>query len=128
MPFDPETIDRLTDRLTGAPAEPLSADERDLLVAALTDLAAAHAVIAKQTRLLLLHGELRSRLTSITAEALGSVRDRLDSPGALTGYDEVGADRARRELLAGIESATTTRATLAATLGFVARVFGLRSA
>lgn len=127
MPIDTDTIDRLTDRLTTPDPSPLTDDERALLVAALAELAAAHAVIATQERLLMLHGELRSRLRSITGEALAQVRDRLDETAALAGYDADAADAARRALLAEIESANSTRATLAATLGFAARLFGLRS-
>lgn len=127
MPIDQAAIDRLADRLTGDDPAPLSPDEKELLSASLAELAAAHTVIAKQSRLLRLHGELDERIAAIARDALGAVRDHLDAPGPLAGFDASAADAARRTLLTQIESANTTRATLGATLGFVARLFGLHS-
>lgn len=128
MTIDQETIDRLSFKLTAQTDSPLTGAERSLVANALGQLAASQATIAEQSRLLRLHGELRSRIDAIAGAAIETLRNHLDEPGPVTGYDADAADSARRELLAEIESANTTRATLAATLGFVRNLIGLRSA
>lgn len=104
---------------TGQPTITLLSDEGQLVSAALLELIASQTVIAKQTRLLQLHGELRSRIDTIAKDAIELVTNRLDTPNPVQAYDFESAEAARRELLASTESANTTRATLAAALRFV---------
>lgn len=125
MPVTRTDIDRLTGQLLADDAPALTGADRDLLVGALAALAIAQHELAVQARLLLLHGEHRARIESIARDALASVRAHADAPGPLAGFDADAAAAARRDLLAEIESANTARATLAATLGFVARALGL---
>lgn len=124
MKITETAIHTLTTRLTSDNADPLSSDEKALLSAALVELAAAQALIARHTRLLHLHGELHNRLRDIANEALDDVARRLDAPDALHEYDFEKAQAARQSLLAEIEAANSTRAALAATLQFVRRIAG----
>ncbi len=124
MTIDTQTIDRLTARLTSADdPSPLTEEERSLLSAALTQLAASQAIIAGQDRLLQLHGEMKSQIDSIAQSALSSLSTQLQGPSPLDAYDADAAQAARRQLLAEIESANTSRASLAAVFRFV-RAFG----
>lgn len=124
MNMDVTAIDALARRLTSDDPSPLSNDERRLLATALAELAASQEVIAKQTRLLQLHGEFRGRINAITADAIAGVASHLDTSNLLETYDFDRAEAARRDLLASIDNANTTRATLAATLTFVRRLIG----
>lgn len=125
MPTDLADIDRLTELLLADGPTTLTSADRELLVGALGALAVAQHELATQSRLLLLHGELHTRIETITRDALARVRSHIESPGPFAGFDAADADAARRTLLTEIESANTARASLAATLGFVARLLGL---
>lgn len=126
MTIDQQTIDRLSDRLSGASdTSPLTEEERALVSSALTQLAASQAIIAGQNRLLQLHGELRSQIDSIAQSALGALRSHLDKPSPLDEFDFGAAETARLQLLDEIESANTKRATFAAVFRFVRTFAGL---
>jgi|GEM_PF-3489984 len=123
--LDPDALSDLATRLTTSDQAPLTTSEKSLLSAALVQLAASQSALAKQSRLLQLHGERRTRINVIAADALNDLQSHLDAPAAVDQYDFDAADAARATLLAEIESANTTRATLAASLGFVRRLVGL---
>ncbi len=124
MKLNHDKLNTLAAQLTSENTNPLSHHDRELLAAALLQLAASQDTIARQSRLLQLHGELRSRIHEIANSALISMQVRLDTPNSLSSFDFEGAEAARTQLLASIESANTTRATLAATLAFVRRLIG----
>ncbi len=125
MPITQTDIARLSELLVTDTPHMLTDTDRDLFVGALAALAVAQHELAAQSRLLLLHGEHGARIETITRDALANVRAHADMPSPLAGFDADAAAAARRDLLAEIESANTARATLAATLGFVARALGL---
>lgn len=124
MNIDHAALDSLAARLTSDDETPLTAEDRALLRDALMHLAASQDIIARQSRLLQLHGELQSRIDDLAQAAISGLRSRLDTPNPLGDFDFSGADEARRELLAAVDGANTTRATLAATLAFVRRLLG----
>lgn len=125
MTIDQSAIDALVAKLAPDGNAELTAEDRVILTGAILELAACQDIIARQTRLLQLHGELRSRLSAIAQDAIDGVQSRLDTSNPLTAYDFESAEAARRDLLAAVEYANTTRATLAATLAFVRRLIGL---
>lgn len=124
MNITPESIEQLPDRLMSDDAALLSEEEKAVLSRALIELTASQSVISKQSRLLQLHGELRDRIESVTTETLADLHARLDDHAPVKSFDFAAADAARTELLTAVESANTTRATLAAALGFVRRLIG----
>ena len=119
MTIDSTTIDRLTARLTDGSAQPLTGDERALLVAALETLTADQGVIVRLQRLLVARGESLDRIDAITSAALATARARLDQPNPDTGYDYAAADLARRSLAGAVQDAKSGKASITAALQFV---------
>lgn len=122
MTISEATIHRLTDRLDSGDDSPLTDDERSLLRAALNQLAADEQMIARQQRLLRLHGESADRIDAIAHEALTSLNDRLTDPPPAVERDFQAAQAAREQLLREMTEANSARATLGAALTFAKRV------
>ena len=119
MSIDATTIDTLTARLIDGGEQPLSEDERALLIAALETVGADQAVIVKLQRLLTARGESLERINAITSGALATARARLNQPSVDLDYDYAAADLARQSLAGAVHEAKTGKSAITAALQFV---------
>lgn len=103
--------DQLTDWLLSNDATPLAQEDRRFIAQALSELAVAHALIAKQSLLLdsfnadhaAIESTLRQSMLQLTTDA---------SSTETTPFDYAAASQARRDLSAKLDQATTLRAVI----------------
>ncbi|MEC9373513.1 MAG: hypothetical protein VYC34_06700 [Planctomycetota bacterium] len=119
MNIESTTIDRLTDILADpASTEPLTTEDRALLTAALSQLAADQRALLRMQRLLLLHEESRDRVNEILRESLNRLHSLAAQPAPTAAYDPRRADEIRADLARAAEEAASPRALIAAALAF----------
>lgn len=119
------TIPALASLLDAHPDRPLTEDERVLLRAALTELAAAHATLARQATLLASYENDVREIEAAAAGELDRLRHLTSGPGPIGSYDRAAAEMARSELLAKVNLASEGKDILEAVLRFVAVASGL---
>lgn len=125
MPPANDTIAQLTDLLASGADRPLTDAERDLIRAALTELAAAHDTIARQRALLASYDHDIQAIDAADRAALDRLRDLAAAPVPGSNYDFAHAEEARNALLRAVREASTGGAILNAVLRFVAIAGGI---
>lgn len=114
----PMNTNQLTDWLLSNDPAPLAQEDRRFIAQALSELAVAHALIAKQALLLDSFNADHAAIESTLRQSMRQITTDTSSMEA-TPFDYAAAAQARRDLSAKIDQATSLRAVVALAINAV---------